>query len=71
MGAPRWTTRASSLTPPRAWRPGAPLPFTTDLLGNAAIPVELWGVVIGGALLAWGLAEGYTRFAWRSPAESR
>jgi Ca2+-transporting ATPase len=45
------------------------LPFTADLLGDAAIPVELWGVVIGGALLAWGLAEGYSRFAWRqSPA---
>jgi Ca2+-transporting ATPase len=43
----------------------ASLPFTADLLGGAAIPVELWGVVFGGALLAWGLAEAHSRFAWR------
>ncbi len=29
------------------------------------IPVELWGVVFGGALLAWGLAEACARLAWR------
>ena len=46
----------------------ASLPFTADLLGDAAIPVELWGIVFGGALLAWGLAEGYSRIAWRQPA---
>lgn len=43
----------------------ASLPLTADLLGDAAIPLELWGVVIGGASLAWGLAEGSSRFAWR------
>jgi Ca2+-transporting ATPase len=43
----------------------ASLPFTSELLGDAAIPVELWGVVFGGALLAWGLAEGCSRLAWR------
>lgn len=43
----------------------ASLPFTSELLGNAAIPVELWGVVLGGALLAWGLAEGCSQLAWR------
>jgi Ca2+-transporting ATPase len=43
----------------------ASLPFTADLLGNAAIPVELWGVVFGGAVLAWGLAEACARVAWR------
>ena len=43
----------------------ASLPFTSDLLGNAAIPVELWGVVFGGALLAWGLAEVCARLVWR------
>ena len=42
----------------------ASLPFTADLLGSAAIPVELWGVVIGSALLAWGLAEAAARLAW-------
>ena len=41
------------------------LPLTSNLLGNAAIPVELWGVVFGGALLAWVLAEASARFAWR------
>jgi Ca2+-transporting ATPase len=46
----------------------ATLPFTSDLLGNAAIPVELWGVVFGAALLAWGLAEACARVAWRQHA---
>jgi Ca2+-transporting ATPase len=46
----------------------ASLPFTAALLGDAAIPVELWGVVFGGALLAWGLAEGCSRFVWRQRA---
>ena len=46
----------------------ATLPLTSDLLGNAAIPVELWTVVFGGALLAWGLAEGCARVAWRQHA---
>jgi hypothetical protein len=27
--------------------------------------VELWGVVFGGALMAWGLAEADSRFVWR------
>ena len=43
----------------------ASLPFTSDLLGDAAIPAELWRVVFGGALLAWGLAEVCSRLAWR------
>jgi hypothetical protein len=43
----------------------ASLPFTADLLGDAAIPIELWGVVFAGALLAWALAEGCSRLAWR------
>jgi Ca2+-transporting ATPase len=43
----------------------ASLPFTSELLGHAAIPVELWGIVFGGALLAWGLAEACARLVWR------
>ncbi|HXW05790.1 MAG TPA: HAD-IC family P-type ATPase [Vicinamibacterales bacterium] len=43
----------------------ASLPFTAGLLGNAAIPIELWAVVFGAALLAWGLAELGSRFVWR------
>ena len=44
----------------------ASLPFAAELLGDAAIPGELWAVVIGGALLSWGLAEAYSRFTWRT-----
>ena len=43
----------------------ASLPLTANLLGNAAIPLEIWGVVLGGALVAWGLAESCARMAWR------
>jgi Ca2+-transporting ATPase len=43
----------------------ASLPFMSELLGHAGIPLELWGVVFGGALLAWGLAEVCARLAWR------
>lgn len=45
----------------------ASLPFTAELLGDAAIPRELWAVVICAALLAWGLAEGCSRLAWQRP----
>jgi Ca2+-transporting ATPase len=47
----------------------ASLPFTSDLLGQAAIPVELWSVVFGGALAAWGVAEVCARFVWRGHAD--
>jgi P-type Ca2+ transporter type 2C len=43
----------------------ASLPFSADLLGNAGIPIELWGVVFGGASLAWALAHVIARLAWR------
>jgi hypothetical protein len=42
----------------------AALPLTAGLLGNAAIPIELWGLVFGGALLAWLNAEAISRFVW-------
>jgi P-type Ca2+ transporter type 2C len=42
----------------------ASLPVVSNLLGNAAIPLELWGVVFGGALVSWGLAEKISRFVW-------
>jgi hypothetical protein len=41
------------------------LPSAANLLGNAGIPRELWGLVFGGACLAWGLAEALSRLAWR------
>ena len=40
------------------------LPFSADLLGNADIPSELWGLVFGGVLLAWGLAETASGLTW-------
>jgi Ca2+-transporting ATPase len=46
----------------------ASLPFSAELLGNAAIPIELWVIVFGGALVAWGLAEASSRFVWRQVA---
>jgi hypothetical protein len=48
----------------------ASLPVTSDLLGNAAIPAELWSVVFGGALVAWGLAEVCARLVWRRHARA-
>ena len=43
----------------------ASLPWTAALLGNAAIPIELWALVFGGAFLVWALAEALSRLAWR------
>ena len=45
-------------------------PPTAALLGQARIPLELWGVVFGGALIAWGLAEGFSRASWRGARRS-
>ncbi|NOT28106.1 MAG: HAD-IC family P-type ATPase [Acidobacteria bacterium] len=47
------------------------LPVSAELLGHAAIPLELWSVVFGGAILAWGLAEVLSRLAWRHLARER
>lgn len=49
----------------------ASLPFSAGLLGNAAIPFELWVLVLGAALVAWGLAESASRFVWRQHARER
>jgi P-type Ca2+ transporter type 2C len=43
----------------------ASLPLVSNLLGNAAIPLELWTVAFGAAFVSWGLAEGLSRFVWR------
>ena len=43
------------------------LPFSANLLGSAGIPIELWGLVFGGAILAWGLAEAVSQLVWRHP----
>ena len=40
-------------------------PFMADLLGNAAVPLTVWPIVFGGALLAWALIEGIALLAWR------
>ena len=43
----------------------ASVPVVSNLLANAAIPTELWGVVFVGAFVSWGLAEATSRFVWR------
>lgn len=43
--------------------------FVADLLGRAALPLELWAVVSGAALVSWGLAEGISRVVWRAPEQ--
>jgi Ca2+-transporting ATPase len=43
----------------------ASLPFMSNLLGDAAIPVTLWPVVFAAAVAAWGLAETVSRLVWR------
>jgi Ca2+-transporting ATPase len=44
------------------------LPASAELLGNARIPLELWAVVFGGALLAWATAEAVAQLSWRYDA---
>ena len=41
------------------------LPWTAALLGNAAIPTELWALAFGAAFLVWALAEALSQLAWR------
>jgi Ca2+-transporting ATPase len=43
-------------------------PFAAQALGNAAIPIELWGLVLANAVLAWAFAEGVSRLVWRRNA---
>ena len=43
----------------------ASVPALSRLLGNAALPLELWIVVVAGAGLSWALAEGISRGIWR------
>jgi P-type Ca2+ transporter type 2C len=49
-------------------------PFVSNLLGSAALPLELWAVVFAAALGSWGLAEFISRVVWRqadSPGRKR
>jgi P-type Ca2+ transporter type 2C len=46
----------------------ASVPIVSNLLGNAAIPLELWGVVFAAAFLAWALAEIMSRVVWSQRA---
>ena len=68
---PNWYLQAAVIAGVTIQVAAASLPFTSGLLGQAAIPVELWGVVFGGALLAWGLAEACARLAWRQHTRER
>jgi Ca2+-transporting ATPase len=49
----------------------AAVPVVSRLLGNAALPLELWGVVFGGAIVAWAAAEAMARVVWRDRAGHR
>jgi Ca2+-transporting ATPase len=49
----------------------ASVPLTSGLLGSVPLPLEMWIVIFGGALLAWGLAESISRFVWRARSASR
>jgi Ca2+-transporting ATPase len=46
-------------------------PFAAGLLGNVALPVELWGLVFAMALGAWGLSQAIAGFVWRMDSRSR
>ena len=48
----------------------ASVPFVSNLLGSAALPVALWAVVFAAALGSWGLAELISRMVWRPLAPS-
>jgi Ca2+-transporting ATPase len=43
----------------------AAVPLTSDLLGDAGVPAELWLLIFGAAGIAWVLAEATARLAWR------
>jgi hypothetical protein len=43
----------------------ASLPIVSQMLGNAAVPVELWAVVVVGASGAWGMSGVISQVAWR------
>jgi Ca2+-transporting ATPase len=44
----------------------ANVPVVAELLGQASIPNELWGLVAASALTSWGLAEVWSRAVWRA-----
>jgi Ca2+-transporting ATPase len=44
-------------------------PVAAGLLGDAAIPPELWTLVAGTAVVSWGCAQGISRWAWRTAPE--
>jgi Ca2+-transporting ATPase len=48
----------------------ASLPVVSNMLGNAAIPVELWPVVLVSAGIVWALSEVIAKFVWRNAAPS-
>jgi Ca2+-transporting ATPase len=48
----------------------ASVPAVSNLLGHAAIPLELWAIVFAAAFLAWGLAELTSRVVWRGVVEN-
>jgi P-type Ca2+ transporter type 2C len=67
---PNWYLHAAVLAGIAIQFGAATSPLVAELLGNAGISIELWGLVFGAALLAWGLAEVLSRLAWRRVTSS-
>jgi Ca2+-transporting ATPase len=44
----------------------ASVPIISNMLGNAALPIELWAAVFVCAFVAWGVSEVIARFVWRN-----
>jgi Ca2+-transporting ATPase len=44
------------------------LPWSAQLLGNAFLPLPLWGVVATAAGVSWAAAEGIAAIVWRRNA---
>jgi hypothetical protein len=43
----------------------ASMPFVSNLLGSAALPVQVWAVVFAAAFVSWGLSELISQLVWR------
>ncbi|HVS19118.1 MAG TPA: cation-transporting P-type ATPase, partial [Planctomycetota bacterium] len=46
------------------------MPFSARLLGDVALPLELWAVVAAAAALTWAMAEGVARAVWAAEAHT-
>jgi P-type Ca2+ transporter type 2C len=66
---PNWYLHAAVLGGVGVQFAAASVPFVSNLLGSAALPMELWAVVIAASLGSWGIAELISRLVWRQVAQ--